>query len=209
VVIYLIFNYVSGTGKLSVTQLEASDVNSDGKVTVVDAAQVFHYVKGYLSVLPYTPKGNGRLTIFSYPDKTEYSEGEQLDLTGLSIGMTYENGQTETSTDYSYTGYSTTPGVKIIVISCAGAKIAFTVTVYPADITSIEITKLPAKLTYIVGQSLDLTGLTVTAVTSAGNRITVTDYVVGGFESIAGTHTITISYQQKKATFNVTVKLAG
>ena len=202
---YLIFNYAAGIGTLSASQLEKADINADGKVTVVDAAQVFHCVSGIFSALPYTPKGFGRLVILSYPDKTEYIEGEAFDMSGFSLAVEYENSEREQIENYSYSGYSSTSGVKIIIVSYNTAKIAFTVTVFPADIARIEITRIPIKLVYKAGQALDLTGMIVTAVKADGSRVNVTDYVISGFESVAGTYTITVTYRFKKASFGVTV----
>ena len=128
----LILDYVSGAGFLSATQIDASDIDGDGKVTSADAAQLFHYVSGALSTLPYVHRGRGRLAIMNYPDKTEYTEGEELDLTGFELNIVYQNGDVLPVTDYAYSGYSSTPGIKIIVVSYAGARVAFVVTVYPA-----------------------------------------------------------------------------
>lgn len=128
----LILDFVSGAGFLSTSQIDAADVDGDGKVTSADAAQLFHYLSGALSTLPYVHRGKGRLAITAYPDKTEYTEGEELDLTGFELKIVYQNGDVFTVTDYGYSGYSSTPGIKIIVVSYAGARVAFVVTVYPA-----------------------------------------------------------------------------
>ncbi|NLN55241.1 MAG: hypothetical protein GX148_02945 [Clostridiales bacterium] len=203
---YLIFNYVAGTGTLELSQLDCADIDGDGRITIGDAAQVFHYVSGYFSVLPYMPKGNGRLVILSYPDKTEYIEGENLDMTGFELAVEYENGQTETVTGYTYSGFSAGTGVKIIVVSYQTAKTAFIVTVYPVNITAIEITTPPVKLVYNRGESLDLTGLKVSAILADGRKVIVNNYIVSGYESTPGTCTITVSYRLKKTFFTVTVK---
>jgi len=129
----LILDYVSGSGFLLPAQIDAADIDGDKNINSADAAQLFHYVSGALSVIPYVHRGRGRLAIMSYPDKTEYTEGESLDLTGFSLMIVYQNGDILPAEDYTYTGYTPTPGVKIIVVSCAGAKVAFVVTVFPAE----------------------------------------------------------------------------
>ena len=57
-------------------------------------------------------------------------------LRGMSFPMILRpidsNGDILPVDDYSYSGYSSTPGIKIIVVSYAGARVAFVVTVYPA-----------------------------------------------------------------------------
>ncbi len=73
-----------------------------------------------------------------------------------------------------------------------------------ADIVSIEITSLPSKTVYNLGDELDLSGLVVTAVYSDGSRENIADYGYTGFESNtagvraiiinAGSHTANITY---------------
>ena len=128
---YLVLDYVSGNGFLLPAQIDACDIDGDGKVTSADAAQLLHYVSGALSELPYVHRGNGRLAITSFPDKTEYIAGEELDLTGFELMIVYQNGDILPVTDYSFSGYSSTAGVKIIVVSYGGARVAFVVTVFP------------------------------------------------------------------------------
>ena len=75
-------------------------------------------------------------------------------------------------------------------------------------ITGISVKTLPAKTEYFVGQIIDTTGLTLTATYSDGTSEDITeDYTVSGFDSAtAGTKTVTVTYEGKTATFNVTVK---
>ena len=68
----------------------------------------------------------------------------------------------------------------------------------------------PDKTEYELGEELDLTGLTVVANYSDGTTETVTGYEVSGFDSTAaGEKTVTVTYQDKTATFTVTVKEAA
>ena len=73
---------------------------------------------------------------------------------------------------------------------------------------SVSVSTLPAKTSYFIGESLDLTGLVITAEYSDGTKKTVTeDYSVSGFDSSsAGTKTVTVTFDGKAATFTVTVK---
>lgn len=76
-------------------------------------------------------------------------------------------------------------------------------------VTSVKITSLPAKLTYERRESLDLTGMTVVAVTEDG-EFEVTDYSVSGYSSAkSGQQTVTVSYGGSSATFEVTVNASG
>lgn len=73
-------------------------------------------------------------------------------------------------------------------------------------VTELEITA-PDKLVYYKGESLDSTGLTVTAKLNNDTNIDVTDQVqLEGFSSnAAGTKTITVSFKDAQATFDVQV----
>lgn len=202
----LIFNYVSGNGILSLDELNNSDINGDGAVTIVDAAQVLHYANRVISEIPYKHKGRAFLQILSFPDKTEYLEGEELDMTGFVLQAVYENGKIEKPLDYTFGGYSSRSGVKIIVVEYEGSKTAFTVTVYPDDILSLDIVALPDKLSYVEGEELDLTGLRVIAINTEGEKREVDAYTVDGFESVTGTHTVNITYRSISVGFSVTVE---
>lgn len=206
---YLVFNYVAGTSPLNSKQLAASDINGDGRVTAADAAQLFHFITGYLSVIPFSKEEFARLVILSYPEKTEYIEGDPLNLAGFVLAAEYKDGTARQITNFAYSGFSSTPGVKIVVIdaeiSGARVKTAFTVTVYPAEIDELKILTHPQKLVYSPGEPLDLTGLVLAARVAGGRYVTVSDYLVEGYESLPGEQTVTLVYRKKRISFTVTV----
>ena len=70
----------------------------------------------------------------------------------------------------------------------------------------IEITKLPSKTVYRVGEKFDSTELKVKASFLGDSFAIVSGYSLSGFDSSTiGTKTITVSYNGKTTTFNVTV----
>ncbi len=71
---------------------------------------------------------------------------------------------------------------------------------------SITVTP-PKKLSYMQGESLDTTGMTVTAVYADGSKKTVTEgYTLSGFSSEkVGECKVTVSYQNKTAAFTATI----
>lgn len=72
--------------------------------------------------------------------------------------------------------------------------------------TEIEIVSLPNKTTYIQGEKLDTSGMTVNAIDSDGTRIPVTNYSVEGFDSTKmGEKTLSVIYQGLKAELKITV----
>ncbi|MBQ7246849.1 MAG: leucine-rich repeat protein [Lachnospiraceae bacterium] len=65
------------------------------------------------------------------PDKTEYLEGEELDLTGLTLDVTYANGETKSITSgYTVSGYDPVQfGAQLITVTYHGQSKTFTVNV--------------------------------------------------------------------------------
>ncbi len=80
----------------------------------------------------------------------------------------------------------------------------------PVVLTGIEVTA-PEKTVYKTGESLDLTGMKVTAVYSDGSTKDVTgEAKAEGFDSsAAGAKQITVTYKGKTAEFTVTVEKSG
>ncbi len=77
-----------------------------------------------------------------------------------------------------------------------------------ATLSSVSVSTKPAKVTYTVGDTLDTTGLALKATYSDGSTKTVKNgFTVSpsGVLNTLGTVQITVTYEGKKATFNVTV----
>ena len=72
-------------------------------------------------------------------------------------------------------------------------------------LTSIAVTTKPSKLSYTEGESFDKSGMIVTAYYNNNLSEAVSNYTVSGYSSTIGTKTITVSYNGKTATFDVTV----
>ncbi len=75
-------------------------------------------------------------------------------------------------------------------------------------VESIEVAQLPTVTEYYVGDAFDPSGLVVEAIDNKGGRHTLTeeDYVLSGYElDHTGTVTITVTYEGKETTFDVTV----
>ena len=82
----------------------------------------------------------------------------------------------------------------------------FTYTVVPKSLTSIEITRKPAKLNYFQGEALDTDGLEVTAIYNNGTSEPVTGWSVSGYDpNRTGSQTVTVTYQSQTASFLVLV----
>ena len=151
------------------------------------------------------PKFLTSIAVTSQPDKTTYLEGQSLDTTGLEVTAYYDNNTSEVVTDYTLSGYTSTPGEKTVTVSYGGFTQSFTVTVAPKSLTSIALTGLPEKTTYLEGEELDVTGLEVTAYYNNGTSEVVTNYTLSGYTSTPGQKTITVEYSGYRTSFTVTV----
>ena len=150
------------------------------------------------------------IAIASNPTKTSYYVGDTLDTTGLKLTATYNNGTTQTITG----GFTCTPtalstaGAQTVTVNYGGKTATFTVNVQDVTLSGIAIASNPTKISYYVGDTLDTTGLKLTATYNNGTTQTIT----GGFTctptalSTAGVQTITVNYGGKTATFAVNVQ---
>ena len=151
------------------------------------------------------------LTIATQPTKTNYYVGDTLNTAGLTLKAAYNNGTTQTITG----GFTCTPtalstaGVQTVTVNYGGKTATFTVNVQDVTLSGIAIASNPSKTSYYVGDTLDTTGLKLTATYSNGTTQTITS----GFTctptalTAAGAQTVTVNYGGKTATFTVSVEL--
>ena len=158
------------------------------------------------------------ISIKTQPNQTVYEVNDQLNLAGLVLEVTYEDGsksEVAEGFDVSQVDISTV-GEKTITVTYQDKTATFTVNVKKAEqppvatLDSITISG-PTKTEYEIGDKLDLTGLAVIAHYSDGSYQEVTDYEVSGFDSTAaGKKTITVRYVEdgitELAQFELTVK---
>ena len=151
------------------------------------------------------------LTIATQPTKTNYYVGDTLNTAGLTLKAAYNNGTTQTITS----GFTCTPtalstaGAQTVTVNYGGKTATFAVNVQDVTLSGIAIASNPTKTNYYVGDTLDTTGLKLTATYNNGTTQTIT----GGFTctptalSTAGAQTVTVNYGGKTATFTVSVEL--
>lgn len=150
-----------------------------------------------------------RIEISSLPSKLTYTAGERLDTTGMVVRLytNLDNFKDVTS------GFSCDPvllstvGTQTVKVNYGSKSCTFTVTVKEKnELKSLSLASLPTQTVYTVGDSLNTTGLSLSAVYS--DR---TDTVTSGFScsptvlSKAGVQPVTVSFNGKECSFNVTV----
>lgn len=176
-----------------------------------------------------TNAGGGGKTIFptgieitSPPTKTTYNAGENLNLSGIAVTATFSDGSTQDVTsECTFAPASGTVVYEDTAKITANWTWEDTITYSTSQpitvkrvLTGLSITTQPAKTSYYKGDTLDLTGMVVTATFSSGTSEDVTSGcsfspVAGSALSSYGTLTITASYTEngvtKTTTTNVTV----
>lgn len=139
-----------------------------------------------------TSLGDGQLWYFSAGNKNDTAIGTSDS----------DSSSTVIATGYSSRSYVAKTETKTQMV------VAYQLTA--VTVSSVEISSMPSKTTYEVGESLDTTGLSVKVTYSDGSTKTLdSGYTVSGFDSTsAGKKTVTVSYKGKNTTFAVTVNKA-
>ena len=141
------------------------------------------------------------------PTKTTYLEGQDLNTDGMVVtAVTSDNQRITVPAGYSVRGFNKTKlGKQTITVTYQGLSTEFEVNVN--SVKSIELTK-PTKLEYKYGESLDTSGMSVKAIYDDNqSEVIKSDYSVTGYDKTkSGTQTITVTYRNQTATFDVTVK---
>ena len=149
------------------------------------------------------------------PSKTEYIQGEELDLSDLGVIAVYSDGTTEEIAEgYEVTGYDPNAlGTQEVTVTYKGVSAVFTVTVKASEEPQPTLDRIElggdVKTVYTQGEKLDLSGLTVTAVYSDGSKVELKagDYTVSGYDpNTVGEQNVTVTYGGKTAAFTVTVE---
>ena len=152
------------------------------------------------------------VAISALPTKLEYTEGEELDTTGLTLTVHYSNGMVVSDNE----GFTVSPtkltevGTQTITVTYQNNTVTFPVIVKEEKevVDAIAVTALPAKREYKQGERLDTTGLALEAITNKGRRVPITSGYTCSPEvlSLTGIQTVTVSYEGKTTSFTVTVQ---
>lgn len=153
------------------------------------------------------------------PTKTTYYVGDTFNTTGLSVTAHYSDSTTAAVTSYT-TSIANGATLAASDTSCTvsyteggvtkTANIALTINA--VELTSIAVTA-PTKTTYTVNETLDTTGVVVTASYNNGSSAAVTGYTTdpanGATLSSTGNQNVTVSYTEgsvtKTGSFAITV----
>ncbi len=143
--------------------------------------------------------------IASLPSKLQYIQYDSIDTTGLKVEATYNDGLTEEIKDYTLIASTAQPGTQTVTIAYEGFVETFDINVAMRYIENIRIVA-PHKVTYLLGEEFDDTGMQVIAIYNNGQETPVDGYTMSGFDSsTVGTKQITVKYESFTRTFAVSV----
>jgi hypothetical protein len=211
--------YTDGTSKLETvitSNVRGYNANMTGTQTVTVM------VGGYTATFSVTVNAGDTpqsiavlqsIVITGPPNKTDYTQGEALDIDGLVVTGTYTDGTSkpETVITSNVRGYDPNlVGQQDLIVTVGGETATFTVTVNPtaAVLQSIAITSPPTKTVYVKGEALDLSGLEVTGTYTNGTTKTETVIMsnISWYDpNLVGQQDLTVTVGGKTDTFTVTV----
>ncbi len=168
------------------------------------------------------------ISVAQMPDKTVYTVGDAMDLTGLQVMATYTDGTSGLIEDYIVTGFDTdTKGNKVMTLNKGAYTVDIPYTVNGTQCTGIEIETAPVYTNYYVGQRFSLAAFEAVAQYSNGLTMTLTDedceFYIGEKKIDAsyrftkddvGEHVVTVKHaptdtidaSDGEASFNITVE---
>lgn len=161
------------------------------------------------------------IAVTAQPTKTEYAIGAALDTTGLEVTATYTNDKSKVVTGWTVSEFdSTTAGEKELTVTYKEGDVektaTFKVTVKAKTLASISVKTNPIKTEYLVGDSVDLTGLVITLTYDDASTEDVTyasanaaDFSTDFTSSAAAeSKEVTVTYKEKTAKFTVKITAA-
>ncbi len=175
-----------------------------------------------IDMVDYTPVTYDTLEISGTPSKTSYFVGDDFSTEGLVVTASNEAGDSKVvtddvvwSTDVAEGGLTADDTSVKVTATYNDLTVSkdFEITVAERPVfTTLEATGLE-KTSYKAGEKLDTTGLVVTAKTADGSDsyvVPVGEYTIDKTEftiddAVTGKATITVSYGELKATFDVNV----
>jgi len=143
------------------------------------------------------------------PTITSYYVGDTLNTAGMVVIANYANNTTaDVTADATVTPMTlTAAGTVTVTVKYSTKSSTFTVTVIEKPVVTEITVGAPTKTSYTVGDTLDTTGMTVTANYSDGSTADVTAKATVDTTTLstAGTVTVTVTYEGFTDTFTVTV----
>lgn len=193
--------------------------NGGGELVIDDFSIVEGIDREVFSANTFAPKAVG----LDYDKDTvtlTQKAGESIDFSGMKVYRTYSDGNRVALDPDAYTlptDYDKTAGTRKVTVTHAYEDVTYTLELtlnFTRELTGISVDATNVKTTYKVGETLDLSGLVVTAAYHDGYTQAIEEDVLFGYtvdksafvSAQAGTYTLTVTFGEQTATFDVTVE---
>ena len=152
------------------------------------------------------------IAVTHQPTKTTYVVGEVFSKDGLEVTAKYSDNSTQVVTQYTLsTPDMSAAGTKTITVTYQDKTTTFSILVKNEEapvLQGINIDTTNVKKAFVTNETFEYTGLVVTAKYNKGSDQVLNpgDYQVSTPDmTSAGTKTVTVTYQNKNATYQITV----
>lgn len=171
----------SGTKTITVT---SESKNTSFNILVVDATEII---------------------VTTLPSKTRYYEDDAFSSDGIVVSQVYSDGAKENISGFTLSEPDMSAGgEKTVTVTYSKFTTTFTITVI--GISGIEVSKMPTKAEYYLGNNLDASGLVVISRYTDNTTKKLENYSISQLDSSSvGEKTITVTYKTHTTTFKVTV----
>ena len=152
---------------------------------------------------------------FNGTTKNSYYKGDPLDVSSIALTVTYNDGEILQINNENYDEYDITymptvmnnVGSQKITVTYEGKSAEFDVTVQDVKLEELNLTKLPTRLKYHIGEKVYTDGLELEAIYSNGENVKITrGYKCTPEEfTTIGTQKVDVTYGDKRVSFDVEV----
>lgn len=199
---------VSYAGGISETIDIAVDMTMGGRINHIGKQTITYTFGGQSASFEVEVVGLelDKIVISSLPNKMEYLEGQDIDLTGMVVTAVMNNGmETIVASGYNVSGYSSKPGIHTVTITYLEKIATFDVTVAERKLVSLELNSLPVKTEYISGQEFDERGMKIIATYDNGDVVIADNYTISGFDDIPGIKNVVVTVEDMSVSFPVNI----
>ena len=157
--------------------------------------------------------GIASISVHTMPTKTDYVQGQPLNLNGGVLDLTYTDGLTDTiwlsAAELIYD--QTATGTIIVTAVFEGKTTTFPVTINARNAVSITLLAEPQKLSYAPLENLDFTGSQLKVIFESADNYTeiipLTEDMISGYDNTSpGYQTLTVQYCGKSTTYLIQVR---
>ncbi len=203
------------TYTISITRMAAPAIDN------VNVCSLLLYVGGDGGAVEFGEEFTSDIIDYSYSVENSYNSSELYFVleSGFATSKVYLNGYMMEECGYEKSSCALNnlrinEGLNIleIVVTAQDGSTTktytFNITRESSTLVSLEMISEPGKLEYLDGEALDLTGLSILANFSSGDMkmLDGNDVTASGFDNtVPGAQTVTLTYQDKSVTYEVTV----